>query len=464
MKINIANNEKIHFIGIGGIGMSGLALIMKDLGFNIKGSDQQNSKNIERLKKNKIKVLIGHKKTNLLNATMVVVSSAIKKNNPEYLLAKKKKIPIYKRGEMLANVVSLYKNIVVAGSHGKTTTTSLIANIFIKAKLDPTYIIGGRILGREDHSILGSSEYLIVEADESDASFLHLSPEVSVITNVDNDHLDFYENNLEKLSKTFHQFLENLPFYGTAIICTDDDKGHELFSNLSRPKISYGFNKSADYFLKDLKQNTNYQEFTLVRNLVGKEVKIQLKIAGRHNALNATAAYIVAKEAGITTKIIKDSLKSFSGVSRRLEFKGELNIGDNKVKLLDDYGHHPTEISATIEAIRSSHKNKNINMIFQPHRYSRSYRLFDDFIDSLSLVDKIIILDIYSAGEQNTQEISSYDFVNSLIKKGKKAFFAKNMEEISLLLESEVKNNEILVTQGAGNIVETSNSLLAKYK
>ena len=462
--MKLSKIKNIHFIGIGGVGMVGIAEILLNQRYSVSGSDLVENKNTQRLKSLGAKIFIGHSEKNVRDSDVIVHSSAVTESNPEMSSARSLNKTIIARAEMLSSLMRGFQSIAVAGSHGKTTTTSLIANIFIKANLDPTYIIGGRILGREDHSILGSSEYLVVEADESDASFLHLSPEVSVITNVDNDHLDFYENNLEKLSKTFHQFLENLPFYGTAIICTDDDKGCELFDNLSRPKISYGFNKSADYFLKDLKQNTNYQEFTLVRNSVGKEVKIQLKIAGRHNALNATAAYIVAKEAGITTKTIKDSLKSFSGVSRRLEFKGELNIGGNKVKLLDDYGHHPTEISATIAAIRSSHKNKNINMIFQPHRYSRSYRLFDDFIDSLSLVDKIIILDIYSAGEQNTQEISSYDFVNSLIKKGKKAFFAKNMEEISSLLESEVKNNEILVTQGAGNIVETSNSLLTKYK
>lgn len=462
--MKLSKIKNIHFIGIGGVGMVGIAEILLNQGYSVSGSDLVENKNTQRLKSLGAKIFIGHSEKNVRDSDVIVHSSAVTESNPEMSSARSLNKTIIARAEMLSSLMRGFQSIAVAGSHGKTTTTSLIANIFIKANLDPTYIIGGRILGREDHSILGSSEYLVVEADESDASFLHLSPEVSVITNVDNDHLDFYENNLEKLSKTFHQFLENLPFYGTAIICTDDDKGCELFDNLSRPKISYGFNKSADYFLKDLKQNTNFQEFTLVRNSVGKEVKIKLKIAGRHNALNATAAYIVAKEAGITTKTIKDSLKSFSGVSRRLEFKGELNIGGNKVKLLDDYGHHPTEISATIAAIRSSHKNKNINMIFQPHRYSRSYRLFDDFIDSLSLVDKIIILDIYSAGEQNTQEISSYDFVNSLIKKGKKAFFAKNMEEISSLLESEVKNNEILVTQGAGNIVETSNSLLTKYK
>ena len=462
--MKLSKIKNIHFIGIGGVGMVGIAEMLLNQGFSVSGSDLIKNKNTERLKYLGAKIFIGHNEKNVRDSDVVVYSTAVSEANPEMRSARSLNKTVIARAEMLSSLMRGFQSIAVAGSHGKTTTTSLIANIFIKAKLDPTYIIGGRILGQEDKSILGSSEYLIVEADESDASFLHLSPEISVITNVDNDHLDFYENNMEKLNETFQQFLENLPFYGTAIICIDEDKGKKLFKDLARPKVSYGFNKLADYYIKDLKQVSNYQEFTLVRNSVGKEVRLQLKIAGRHNALNATAAYIVAKEAGITTKTIRDSLKSFSGVSRRLEFKGDLKINSKKIKLLDDYGHHPTEISATVEAIKSSYKNKKINMIFQPHRYSRSSILFNDFINCLELVDNIIILDIYSAGEQNTQEVSSYDFVNSLIKKGKKAFFAKNLNEISKILEAEVKNNDILITQGAGNVVDISNSLLAMYK
>ena len=462
--MKLSKIKNIHFIGIGGVGMVGIAEMLLNQGFSVSGSDLVENKNTERLKYLGAKIFIGHNEKNVRDSDVVVYSTAVTESNPEMRSARSLNKTIIARAEMLSSLMRGFQSIAVAASHGKTTTTSLIANIFIKANLDPTYIIGGRILGQEDKSILGSSEYLIVEADESDASFLHLSPEISVITNVDNDHLDFYENNIEKLNETFHQFLENLPFYGTAIICIDEEKGEKIFNDLSRPKISYGFNKSADYYLKDLKQNSSFQEFTLVRNSVGKEVRLQLKIAGRHNALNATAAYIVAKEAGITTKIIKNSLKSFEGVSRRLEFKGDLKINDKKIKLLDDYGHHPTEISATVEAIKSSYKNKKINMIFQPHRYSRSSILFDNFVDCLGLLDKIIILDIYSAGEQNAEGISSYDFVNSLIKKGNKAFFAKNLEEITKILENEVKNNEILITQGAGNVVDISNSLLAMYK
>ena len=462
--MKLSKIKNIHFIGIGGVGMVGIAEMLLNQGFSVSGSDLVENKNTERLKYLGAKIFIGHNEKNVRDSDVVVYSTAVTESNPEMRSARSLNKTIIARAEMLSSLMRGFQSIAVAGSHGKTTTTSLIANIFIKANLDPTYIIGGRILGQEDKSILGSSEYLIVEADESDASFLHLSPEISVITNVDNDHLDFYENNIEKLNETFHQFLENLPFYGTAIICTDEEKAEKLFKDLSRPKISYGFNKSADYYLKDLKQNSSFQEFTLVRNSVGKEVRLHLKIAGRHNALNATAAYIVSKETGISTKIIKNSLKSFGGVSRRQEFKGELKINDKKIKLIDDYGHHPTEITATVEAIKSSNKNKKINMIFQPHRYSRSSILFDDFVDCLGLLDKIIILDIYSAGEQNVEGLSSYDFVNSLIKKGNKAFFAKNLKEISEILENELKNNEILITQGAGNVVDISNSLLAMYK
>ena len=320
--MKLSKIKNIHFIGIGGVGMVGIAEMLLNQGFSVSGSDLVENKNTERLKYLGAKIFIGHNEKNVRDSDVVVYSTAVTESNPEMRSARSLNKTIIARAEMLSSLMRGFQSIAVAGSHGKTTTTSLIANIFIKANLDPTYIIGGRILGQEDKSILGSSEYLIVEADESDASFLHLSPEISVITNVDNDHLDFYENNIEKLNKTFHQFLENLPFYGTAIICIDEEKGEKLFNDLSRPKISYGFNKSADYYLKDLKQTSSFQEFTLVRNSVGKEVRLQLKIAGRHNALNATAAYIVAKEAGIATKIIKNSLKSFGGVLRRLEFKG----------------------------------------------------------------------------------------------------------------------------------------------
>ena len=462
--MKLSNIKKIHFIGIGGVGMVGIAEMLINQGFNVSGSDLVKNKNTIRLNSLGAKIFIGHNEKNVRNSDVVVYSSAVNISNPEMKAAKSLNITLIPRAEMLSSLMRGFQSIAVAGSHGKTTTTSLIADVFVRAKLDPTFIIGGKILGQENKSILGTGEYLIVEADESDASFLHLNPEISVVTNIDNDHLDYYENNLEKLDATFLQFLENLPFFGSAIICIDSERSKKVFEILSRPKISYGFNKKADYFIKDLKQQATFQKFKIIRNSTGKEISIELTLSGKHNALNATAAFIVAQKAGINTKVIKDSFKNFGGVSRRLEFKADLKIDGKSATLIDDYGHHPTELKATIEALKSSSPNKKICMIFQPHRYSRSTLLFKEFIECLRYVDTTIILDIYSAGEQNLQKISSYDFVNALIEKKKNAFFAKNLKEICKILESEIKGNEIIVTQGAGNIVDISNSIKAIYK
>ena len=462
--MKLSNIKKIHFIGIGGVGMVGIAEMLINQGFNVSGSDLVKNKNTTRLDNLGAKIFIGHNEKNIRDADVVVYSSAVNESNPEMKAAKSLNITLIPRAEMLSSLMRGFQSIAVAGSHGKTTTTSLIADIFIRANLDPTFIIGGKILGQENKSILGSSEYLIVEADESDASFLHLNPEISVVTNIDNDHLDFYANDLEKLDSTFLQFLENLPFYGNAIICVDSDRSKSVYEKLSRPKISYGFNKKADFYIKELKQNDSSQEFTIVKNSTGKETSIKLALAGRHNALNATAAFIVSQKAGINVKVIKEAFKNFGGVSRRMEHKGEININENKVKLIDDYGHHPTEIKATIDAVKATNPDKKVSMIFQPHRFSRSIFLFDEFIECLSELDNVIILDIYSAGEQNPKNINAYSFVNALVDNGKNAFFAKNLKEICRHLDSLMQNEEILITQGAGNIVDISNSILAIYK
>ena len=462
--MKLSNIKRIHFIGIGGVGMVGIAEMLINQGFNISGSDLVKNKNTSRLHSLGAKIFIGHNEKNVRDADVVVYSSAVSQSNPEMKAAKSSNTTLIPRAEMLSSLMRGFQSIAVAGSHGKTTTTSLIADIFIRAKLDPTFIIGGKILGQENKSILGSSEYLIVEADESDASFLHLNPEISVVTNIDNDHLDFYANDLEKLDSTFLQFLENLPFYGNAIICIDSERSKAVYEKLSRPKISYGFDKKADYFIKELKQNDVLQEFIIVKNSTGKEISLKLALAGRHNALNATAAFIVSQKAGINIKIIKESFMNFGGVSRRMEHKGEIIINKNKVKLIDDYGHHPTEIKATIDAVKATNPKKKISMIFQPHRFSRSIFLFDEFIECLSELDNVVILDIYSAGEQNQENISAYSFVNALVDKGKNAFFAKNLKQICKHLDSIVGDEEILITQGAGNIVDISNSIIAIYK
>ena len=462
--MKLSNIKQIHFIGIGGVGMVGIAEMLINQGFSVSGSDLIKNKNTNRLDALGAKIFIGHNEKNVRDADVVVYSSAVSESNPEIKAAKSLNITLIPRAEMLSSLMRGFQSIAVAGSHGKTTTTSLLADIFMRANLDPTFIIGGKILGQENKSILGSSEYLIVEADESDASFLHLSPEISVITNIDNDHLDFYENNLEKLDATFLQFLENLPFYGNAIICVDSERSKHVFEKLSRPKVSYGFDKKADYYVKDLKQSNLLQEFTIVKNSTGKEISLKLALAGRHNALNATAAFIVSQKAGINIKVIKESFKNFGGVSRRMEQKGDIFINKNKVKLIDDYGHHPTEIKATIDAVKATNRKKKVSMVFQPHRYSRSTLLFDELIDSLAGLDNIIILDIYSAGEQNPENINAYSFVNALVEKGKNAYFAKNLKEICANLETIINGEEVLITQGAGNIVDISNSIAAIYR
>ena len=446
--MKLSKIKYIHFIGIGGVGMVGIAELLLNQGYKISGSDLSESKNTLRLKKLGATVKIGHTKENIKKADVVVFSSAVNKTNPEIMEAKKQGITLIPRAEMLASIMRGFQSIAVAGSHGKTTTTSLIAHIFTEAELDPTYIIGGRILGMEDKSILGSSDYIVVE-------------EISVLTNIDNDHLDFYENNPQKISDTFLKFLEKLPFFGVGIICTDDPKSKKLYQKLSRRKISFGFERTSDFSIKNYKQTKNHQEFILKDNTKKFEFDIKLKIPGKHNALNATAAFIVAQQAGIQTSVIKNSLKNFSGVSRRFEEKGTVQINGKEVLVVDDYGHHPTEIKSTIQAAKSKYKGKPINMIFQPHRYSRSSILFKEFISVLSDTDSVQLMDIYSAGEANTSGISSYDFVDSLLRKNIDAKYAKNLNQIRKNLDESIKKDSILIIQGAGNVSDITASLMA---
>ena len=462
--MKLSKIKNIHFIGIGGVGMVGIAEMLINQGYRISGSDLVNNKNVKRLKKLGAAISIGHNKKNISNCDVVVFSSAVGKNNPEIREAKRKLKIIIPRAEMLSSLMKGYQSIAVAGSHGKTTTTSLISYIFTEASLDPTYIIGGRIIGNENKSILGKSDYIIVEADESDGSFLHLNPEISVLTNIDDDHLDFYDNQPEKLEKTFFNFMEKLPFFGTAVICIDCKKSQKLFSKLSRPKISYGFSKLSDFSINSHIQKSEYQEFHVFEKETNKTYKFKLKIPGKHNALNAVASFIVSKRAGIKITKIKNSLASFNGVSRRLENKGNRLIGNSMITLLDDYGHHPAEIKATISAVKSSFKKRKITMIFQPHRFSRSVQLFDQFIEVLSKVDRLIVMDIYSANEENPTGITSYDFVAKLVAKKIEAYHGKNLSSINKILEDKLQSDDILLTQGAGNISDISSSIEKMYK
>ena len=453
MKIKLAKSELIHFVGIGGIGMSGLALIMKELGFKVQGSDISNNKNIERVKQKKIKVYIGHKKQNINKSTILVISSAIKLNNPELQFAKKRKIPIYKRGEMLANVVSLMKNVVVAGSHGKTTTTSLISSIFTHAKIDPTVINGGVLNSFSGSAKLGKSDWCILESDESDGSFTKIPSTYSIVTNIDKEHLDYYKS-LEVLKKNFINFIEKTPSFGKAFICLDDNNNSQIIKKISNLNYNtYGTNKLSNFKILNVLQKENYSKFDLKISLPGvkenfiKNIKIPL--IGLHNIRNSTAAAAVAFSVGIPIKIIKIGLEKFSGVERR--FTKVFSF--QNVPFFDDYAHHPTEISEVLDGVREVYKKKEIVCIFQPHRISRLKNLQEEFSKSFKKADTIILCPIYKAGENIKLGFSYNNFAKKIIKNSKvKLILINNNLDLIKYVKQNIYGNKIAIGMGAGSI------------
>jgi UDP-N-acetylmuramate--alanine ligase len=453
MKIKIAKSELIHFVGIGGIGMSGLALIMKELGFKVQGSDISNNKNIERVKQKKIKIYIGHKKQNINKSTILVISSAIKLNNPELQFAKKKKIPIYKRGEMLANVVSLMKNVVVAGSHGKTTTTSLITSIFTHAKIDPTVINGGVLNSFSGSAKLGKSDWCILESDESDGSFTKIPPTYSIVTNIDKEHLDYYKS-LEVLKKNFINFIEKTPSFGKAFICLDDRNNSQVIKKISNLNYNtYGTSKLSNFKILNVLQKKSYSKFDLKISLPGvkenfiKNIKIPL--IGLHNIRNSTAAAAVAFSVGIPIKIIKIGLEKFSGVQRR--FTKVFSF--QNVPFFDDYAHHPTEITEVLDGVREVYKKKEIVCIFQPHRISRLKNLHEEFSKSFKKADTIILCPIYKAGENIKLGFSYNNFAKKIIKNSKvKLILIKNNLDLIKYVKQNIYGNKIVIGMGAGSI------------
>ena len=453
MKIKLAKSELIHFVGIGGIGMSGLAVIMKDLGFKVQGSDILNNKNIDRIKKKKIKVYIGHKKQNINKSTILVISSAIKKNNSELLFAKKRKIPIYKRGDMLANVVSLMKNVVVAGSHGKTTTTSLISNIFTHAKIDPTVINGGVLNSFSGSAKLGKSNWCILESDESDGSFTKIPSTYSIITNIDKEHLDYYKS-LEILKKNFINFIEKTPSFGKTFICLDDKNNRDVIKKISNLNYNtYGTNKLSNFKILNILQKENYSKFDLKIDLPGikknfiKNIKIPL--IGLHNIRNSTAAVAVAYSVGIPIKIIKRGLEEFSGVQRRFT----KIFSFQNVSFYDDYAHHPTEINEVLDGVREVYKDKEIVCVFQPHRISRLKNLHEEFSKSFRKADTLILCPIYKAGENIKLGFSYNSFAKKIIKNSKvKLILINNNLDLIKYVKQNIYGNKIVIGMGAGSI------------
>jgi len=453
MKIKLAKSELIHFVGIGGIGMSGLALIMKELGFKVQGSDISNNKNIERIKQKKIKIYIGHKKKNVNQSTILVISSAIKSNNPELQFAKKRKIPIYKRGEMLANVVSLMKNVVVAGSHGKTTTTSLISNIFTHAKIDPTVINGGVLNSFSGSAKLGKSDWCILESDESDGSFTKIPPTYSIVTNIDKEHLDYYKS-LEVLKKNFINFIEKTPSFGKAFICLDDKNNSQVIKKIKNLNYNtYGTNNLSNFKILNVLQKESYSKFDLKISLPGTKVNfiknIKIPLIGLHNIRNSTAAAAVAFSVGIPIKIIKKGLEKFSGVQRR--FTKVFSF--QNVPFIDDYAHHPTEISEVLNGVREVYKNKEITCIFQPHRISRLKNLQEEFSKSFKKADIVILCPIYKAGENIKLGFSYNNFAKKIIKNSKvKLILIKSNLDLIKYVKQNAYGNKIAIGMGAGSI------------
>jgi len=443
----------IHFIGIGGAGMCGIAEVLLNQGYAITGSDIRGSAVTERLEALGAKVFIGHRPDNIRVADVVVYSSAVTAQNPEMLAAAEQGKPTIARAEMLSELMRYRHAVAIAGTHGKTTTTSLVASIFTEAGLDPTFVIGGRLNSAGANAKLGESRYLVAEADESDVSFLHLQPMVSVVTNIDADHMSSYDGDFNKLKQYFVEFLHNLPFYGLAVLCIDDPVVEEIMPRVSRPILTYGFSDKADYRIAALTQNRQFTEFDVYCPGKTEPLHINLNIPGRHNALNATAALAVASDEGIADEHICRALQRFQGVGRRFDIQGQFPVQGGEIMLLDDYGHHPSEVRATIEALRSGWPNQRVVMIYQPHRYSRTKDLYEDFVKVLSEVDVLLMLEVYSAGEAAIPGADTRSLCGSIRQRGRvDPVFVQDEDDIQSVLRGLLRDGDIVITQGAGSV------------
>jgi UDP-N-acetylmuramate--alanine ligase len=452
-KINLGQKELIHFVGIGGIGMSGLAQIMKNMGFKIQGSDQNKNKNTINCSKMGIKIFMGHSKKNVSKSTILVRSTAIKNNNVEIKYAKQNKIPIYSRAEVLADVVALKKNIIITGSHGKTTTTSLVAKILSDQKLDPTIINGGVINSLNSNAKLGKGDWAILEADESDGSFLKLPINYSIVTNIDHEHIDFYKN-YKNLENSFIEFINKTPPTGKSIICIDNNNIKKIFAKIKNKNIlTYGENKDANFQITNIRYNIDNTVFDLsFKNIEREKKKIKniiVKLLGKHNVLNAAAAFTVCLNLGVEQNIIKKSLKNFSGVQRRMTKV----FSKNKNDFYDDYAHHPTEIKSMLEGVQNVYSNRKIISVFEPHRYSRVLSLKKEFSKSFIKSNLVIICPLYAAGEKKNTKFNLINFANLISKNSKtQVIIIKNEIELSRYFKKNLISNEIIIGMGAGII------------
>ena len=445
--------RNIHLVGVGGSGMSGIAEVLVNLGYVVSGSDLRESAATQRLRELGVSVSLGHQAAAVTDADVVVISSAVREDNAELVAARESRIPVVPRAEMLAELMRQRYGIAVAGTHGKTTTTSLIAAIFAEAGLDPTFVIGGRVNSTGSHAQLGAGRFLIAEADESDASFLHLQPMVTVVTNIEEDHMDTYGGEFSRLRETFTEFLHNLPFYGLAVVCADDPVLTGMGGAIGRPLLRYGFAEDADYRVVDLQPEGLRTRFTVQRPDAAGDLEILLNMPGAHNVLNATAAVAVATDQGIDDAAIQRSLAGFAGVGRRFSVSEDLSIGAATVILVDDYGHHPTEVAATLASVRQAWPDRRMVMVYQPHRFTRTRDLYDDFVEVLSHCDRLVLLEVYPAGEEPVAGADSRSLARSIRQRGLlDPVYAREAGDVPALLADLVEDGDIVVTQGAGDI------------
>lgn len=458
----------IHFIGMGGAGMSGIAEVLHNLGYTISGSDLADSVTLRRLSKLGITTYIGHDANNLANVDVIVTSSAVKSDNPEVLAARQKNIPVVPRAVMLAELMRMKQGIAIAGTHGKTTTTSLVASILAEAGLDPTFVIGGRLNSADANAKLGSGAYIVVEADESDASFLNLLPIMAVITNIDADHMETYDHDFEKLKSAFIDFLHRMPFYGAAILCTDDATIRDIIPKIARPIISYGFNPEARIRAMDIQTANGKMHFTVSRKNGEQlpDLKIQLNLPGLHNVRNALAAIAIATELDVDDIAIQNALLQFKGVDRRFQNYGQFKTKDGgSFTLVDDYGHHPVEMNATIEAARGAFPNQRLVLAFQPHRYSRTRDCFEDFIKIISTVDVVLLAEVYAAGETKIIGADGRALTRALRLTGKvDPLFVDEIDAMPNAILDIARDGDIVLCMGAGSIGAVPKKIVDSFK
>jgi len=455
--------KNIHFIGIGGAGMGGIAEVFHNLGYVISGSDIADNSMVKHLRDLGINIHIGHRGENIDAVHVVVISSAIDEDNAEIVAAKEQRIPLVRRAEMLAELMRFRRGIAVAGTHGKTTTTSLVASVLAQGDIDPTYIIGGMLNSSASHAKLGMSDYLVAEADESDASFLYLQPMMAIVTNIDQDHLSTYEGDFERLKQTFIEFLHHLPFYGLAIVCIDDPVVREILGDIARPILTYGESEDADVRISAIRAQGARSQFSVLLPTQEQPLDIDLNMTGKHNVLNATAAIGIAWELGVSLDAIQVSLAEFSGIGRRFEISENIPVAAGKVMHIDDYGHHPNEIRATFEAIRDAWPDKRLSVVFQPHRYTRTRDLFEDFGQVLSEADHLVLTEVYAAGEKSIKDADGRALARSIRVRGKiDPVFVEDLDSLHEVVDGLLQDGDIFLTLGAGSIGAWSAKFLAK--